>query len=228
MTDLRFWIALVLALALHALGLGGLAFGWMLLHEPAEQSRTPPVLIQAYGDSDTEGMNVATVSTMPGGITEDTPPAAPVVPEPVARPVESEEPPPVPETKVPAPEAKPTTEPKVGVAAPGQASTTPGKPSAGGKLGVKTGVRQFGKAAMLTYPAEAIPYKLDAEIVLKLTVTPEGKVKSVTLHQKSGYAILDDSAVREARSLRFVPATEDGVAVESTFYAPYHYVYPGK
>ena len=46
-----------------------------------------------------------------------------------------------------------------------------------------------------------------------MLVGPNGKVLEVKLDRSSGYTLLDDSALREARRWRFVAGTQDGQPV---------------
>lgn len=63
------------------------------------------------------------------------------------------------------------------------------------------------------YPASEIRAEHTGTVVLSLEVLPNGRVGEVRLLQSSGYAKLDQSALREARKWRFVPGSRDGVPV---------------
>lgn len=63
------------------------------------------------------------------------------------------------------------------------------------------------------YPASAIRAGHSGTVVLSLEILVNGRVGQVRLVQSSGFAALDQSAMREARKWRFVPGTRDGVPV---------------
>jgi protein TonB len=63
------------------------------------------------------------------------------------------------------------------------------------------------------YPAAARRDNQQGTVMLSVHIAPNGRVLEVQLARSSGYALLDDSALREARRWRFVAGTEDGRAV---------------
>ncbi len=65
------------------------------------------------------------------------------------------------------------------------------------------------------YPDPAIRERLEGNVMLRLTIAADGAVTNVEILRSSTHSILDASAVRAARSWRFEPAREAGVAVES-------------
>jgi periplasmic protein TonB len=65
------------------------------------------------------------------------------------------------------------------------------------------------------YPDPAIRERLEGNVMLRLTIAADGVVTNVEILRSSTHSILDASAVRAARSWRFEPAREAGVAVES-------------
>lgn len=62
------------------------------------------------------------------------------------------------------------------------------------------------------YPVSEIRLQHQGTVLLKVQVLPSGRVGEVRIEQSSGFAKLDESAVREARSYRMKPGTQDGVA----------------
>jgi protein TonB len=60
------------------------------------------------------------------------------------------------------------------------------------------------------YPPSAIRAEHEGTVLLSLEVLENGRVGQIRLLQSSGYAKLDESALREARKWRFVPGTRDG------------------
>jgi periplasmic protein TonB len=63
------------------------------------------------------------------------------------------------------------------------------------------------------YPASEIRAEHFGTVLLSVEVLENGRVGEVRLLQSSGFAKLDESAMREARKWRFVPGTRDGVPV---------------
>jgi protein TonB len=62
------------------------------------------------------------------------------------------------------------------------------------------------------YPSQAIRMGHTGTVILSVQVLANGRVGEVRLVQSSGFQLLDESALREARRWRFVPGTRDGVA----------------
>ena len=62
-------------------------------------------------------------------------------------------------------------------------------------------------ARELLYPAEAIERGLQGEALVLLFLDESGKVVAARLEASSGHALLDDAAVRAARSLRSLPSS---------------------
>lgn len=63
------------------------------------------------------------------------------------------------------------------------------------------------------YPPSEIRAGHSGTVVLSVQVLENGRVGEVRILQSSGYAKLDESALREARRWRFLPGTRDGVPV---------------
>lgn len=73
----------------------------------------------------------------------------------------------------------------------------------------------------LEYPEEAMEEKLTGRVVVKFTVTEEGKVKDCKV-VKSVADVLDREALRVARnsSGKWIPGQIDGKARDTEFYLP--------
>lgn len=63
------------------------------------------------------------------------------------------------------------------------------------------------------YPASEIRAGHTGTVMLSVQVLENGRVGEVRLLASSGFAKLDDSAMREARKWRFIPGKRDGVPV---------------
>jgi protein TonB len=60
------------------------------------------------------------------------------------------------------------------------------------------------------YPPAEIRQGHEGTVVLMLHILADGRVGEVKLERSSGFAKLDESAIREAKRWRFVPGTSDG------------------
>ena len=63
------------------------------------------------------------------------------------------------------------------------------------------------------YPIADIRMGHEGTVWLSIEILPTGRVGQVRIDQTSGFARLDDSAVREARKWRMKPGTQDGIAI---------------
>ena len=63
------------------------------------------------------------------------------------------------------------------------------------------------------YPTPDIRMGHEGTVWLTIEILPNGRVGAVRIDQTSGFARLDDSAVREARKWRMKPGTQDGIAI---------------
>jgi len=62
------------------------------------------------------------------------------------------------------------------------------------------------------YPTPDIRMGHEGTVWLTIEILPNGRVGAVRIDQTSGFARLDDAAVREARKWRMKPGTQDGIA----------------
>jgi protein TonB len=60
------------------------------------------------------------------------------------------------------------------------------------------------------YPEQARRRGQQGRVLLQVNVSAEGAPVAVTVAQSSGFASLDDAALRAVRQWRFVPATRGG------------------
>lgn len=63
------------------------------------------------------------------------------------------------------------------------------------------------------YPIADIRMGHEGTVWLSIEILPNGRVGQVRIDQTSGFARLDDSAMREARKWRMKPGTQDGIAI---------------
>lgn len=67
-----------------------------------------------------------------------------------------------------------------------------------------------------TYPAEARHKKETGTVVLRLVLSPGGRLSSITIHKSSGVEVLDTAALNAVRKWRWSPTLRDGAPVEVT------------
>jgi len=232
----HFWKAVSLTAALHLTLLGGLgAATWLWVSAPF----AAPELVAPYGDSDVIGLPLAAVAVEAGTLekgTENTV-GGDDQPQPLA--FEPEEarplPPALPAISVPGegsadskPDGGDTT--TAGVSKPmgmaGGSQLPLGTPTKGGRLGVVTGARLAGALVGPTYPAEAQVNGWTGIPKIWAVISAEGKVLEVKLKESSGYAVLDQAALRWMPTQRYRPAMHDGVAVEATVIQPVRFYFP--
>jgi protein TonB len=232
------WIAAALSALTHVTAFGALA---VLSFRP---SITAPIIIDTYGNSDTEGFPIAVVSAdagayeqgaqqTPGGEGADFPmPEQKDVPVELAGPTEES---PAQEDATSAPPASESlplpaipAEPKIAGAAPattssekklpgapGGANMRLGTPSAGGTVGKSYGVRMIDADSKPAYPEAARLRGIEGAPVIWLHISADGKVVGARIHKSSGHTILDEAALRWARTRRFVPAYQGNTPVEA-------------
>ena len=63
------------------------------------------------------------------------------------------------------------------------------------------------------YPTPDIRMGHEGTVWLSIEILPNGRVGAVRVDQTSGFARLDESAVREARKWRMKPGMQDGIAI---------------
>ncbi len=70
------------------------------------------------------------------------------------------------------------------------------------------------------YPRRARQRGIEGRVVIRLTVAADGTPARISILRSSGYAILDQAAVRTFRDWRFRPASRAGVPVASSLDVP--------
>lgn len=70
------------------------------------------------------------------------------------------------------------------------------------------------------YPLAARRRGQQGVVVVKVTVSPAGRATEVTVKQSSGFAVLDEAALRAVRDYEFVPAQLGAIPVESKIEVP--------
>ncbi len=112
--------------------------------------------------------------------------------------------------------------PGMGVPAAVQEATTAVAPPAAAAQESAAGDREYLRALMerlrryQTYPRAARSRRIEGQVVVQLTVTPEGQLAAVGIARTSGSDLLDDAAlkmVRQATPLPPLPPSSRGRAV---------------
>jgi protein TonB len=239
MKTLRFWIAVVLSAALHVV-----PFIVVALWVPF----TAAELLQPEGNSDREGFDVEAIALNPGAWKQgdkNTPGGDDlplIIPEALKAeekplPVEAqpETPPPVPLPALVSVQDKPkeTTQPTASTTgtrgeqpktnglpgASGGANMPIGTPSRGGAVGVPRGTGRIGRSKPV-YPAEAVRLELEGRPIIWLRVSAEGLVVEAKVQKPCKHDLLNEAALRWARTLRFHPTLRGNEPVESTYELP--------
>jgi protein TonB len=193
---------LVLVLTVHGAGL------WLWLSEPESAPLVP-------GE-----MQVAVQLIAPTPVAAAAPPSVPVKlrPKKSVMPRMEAERVPQPAAVTPAPSvaaAVPAAPVPVQAAAPVAITSAPVLPDAEPSY----------KAAYLRnppppYPLSARRMGIEGRVVLNVEVLAEGACGQASIHQSSGYAMLDNSALQTVKTWRFIPARHAGQSVTQWFKVP--------
>jgi len=68
----------------------------------------------------------------------------------------------------------------------------------------------------------------EGTVYVRITLSPRGQVADVQLDKSSGFARLDDAALKAVRSWRFAPATRGGQGVTTSVVVPVKFVLHGR
>lgn len=181
----------------------------------------------------------------PEAITEPPPPPAPEPPPPPKpeppKPAPPKPEPPKPEPPKPAPKPQPKPAPK-----PVQKPAAPAKPAAAasplsGKASAPVArapsapvdpdrpriigkVDYLGKRPNPEYPRMSQRRGEQGRVIVRVLISPEGRVLEATIRRSSGHQRLDDAAVKAVRGARFKPYTENGHAYRAMADIPFDFV----
>lgn len=87
------------------------------------------------------------------------------------------------------------------------------------KMGVRTQARLL-SGSRPSYPEDAVRNGLQGRVVLEITIDPTGNVTNVRIIKSSQHRILDDEALKFAKTVQFEAATLGGDPVVSTVLLP--------
>lgn len=82
----------------------------------------------------------------------------------------------------------------------------------------------------VSYPVELYEQQVEASVILRLFVTPDGIVvpESTRVAETSGYPALDSAALAGVSSMTFAPALQDGEPVATMFLQPIQFRHPAR
>lgn len=191
----------------------------MLIPVPPAESVQAPAAVATPPEPEPEPEPVQEPEPEPVPVPEPEPEPEPV-PEPEPEPLPEPEPEPIPE-----PEPEPETE---------QASTqqvnealadldTEDAETEGAPI-----VAPRSDAAHLDNPSPAYPRRSarlghEGEVVLEVLILADGSVGDIRLLESSGYDRLDETAMEAVRRWRYVPATQNGEAIDYWFRQPINF-----
>ncbi len=85
-------------------------------------------------------------------------------------------------------------------------------------------VDYLGRRPSPTYPRLSERRGEQGRVVLRVLISPEGRVAQVKVQQSSGYDRLDEAAIEAMRQARFRPYTENGIAYQALVDIPFDFV----
>lgn len=74
------------------------------------------------------------------------------------------------------------------------------------------------------YPPELLAARIEGRVVLRVTVSAQGRVEQASVHRSSGREAFDQAALKSIRYWRFAPAFKNGVPVEYSVAVPVRFV----
>jgi len=225
--------------AVHAVFFGIAAAVGFRLHPPAiQEEKTPLVVTFIDAPDEPETSKPAPAgkvsASVPTPISAPVTPIAPTKPEPVKVQALIETPKPVrpmtptpaapaqltmreePPARVPPPALHPAVRGDGGASMPGRdGATSEGNP------GVTVQAHpSYLKNPEPEYPLAARRRREQGVVILKATVTATGRVAAVEVERRSGFPLLDESALKTVRGYEFEPARRGGTPVESQIEVP--------
>ncbi len=85
-------------------------------------------------------------------------------------------------------------------------------------------VDYLGKRPSPAYPRVSQRRGEQGRVVLRVLISPEGRVAQVKVQRSSGYERLDEAAAQAMRQARFRPYTENGIAYKALVDIPFDFV----
>lgn len=156
----------------------------------------------------------------------------PEPPKPQPQPAPKQQPKPAPKPQPPTPQEKPAAAPPksgpIGAAPSGkesaavpQAPAAPVDPDRPRMIGK---VDYMGKRPVPEYPRASQRRGEQGRVVVRVLISPEGRVLDASVQSSSGYERLDSAALKAVRAARFKPYTENGHAYRAMADIPFDFV----
>lgn len=156
----------------------------------------------------------------PEAITPPPPPKPKPKPEPKPKPKPQPKPKPV---EKPVLKEAPAAAPSGKAAAPA-VPKAPAKPVDPNRPRVIGRVDYMGKRPMPQYPRMSQRRGEQGRVLIRVLIAADGSVLNASVQQSSGHDRLDQSALKAARSARFKPYTENGIAYKALADIPFDFV----
>lgn len=151
-----------------------------------------------------------------------------VAPEPKPKPKPKPEPKPQPKPQ-PKPKPKPAAEPAAPAPATGKAPDAaapkaPVAPVDPDRPRFVSQVDYAGRRPVPDYPRLSVRRGETGRVIVRVLISPSGSVDQVSVRKSSGHSRLDDAALQAAKSARFKPYKENGVALPALADIPFDFV----
>jgi protein TonB len=85
-------------------------------------------------------------------------------------------------------------------------------------------VDYLGQRPSPVYPRASQRRGEQGRVIVRVLSSPQGSVLKVSVQSSSGYPRLDEEAMKAARSARFKPYTENGIAYQAMADIPFDFV----
>jgi protein TonB len=74
-----------------------------------------------------------------------------------------------------------------------------------------TRVQYLSEPPRPVYPAYSKSRKQQGKVIVRVLISPEGLIRTIQIHQSSGFDALDEAAIRAFTDVRFKPYSENGI-----------------
>lgn len=214
-----------ISVVLHAAAL--LAGGLVLFHAPVFSVQEAPSSAEVELVASTETPDPPTPVTQKEEKIPEPIPVSPAV-APDTKEIEQDDmalPASTPKPQLPSPHqaVKPTSLPKRYAAPPDKTASRKSQAPSGGQKGARQAQADYLRNPPPFYPQQARIEHRQGVVLLMVSVSASGDPTSVSVSRSSGYADLDQSAVRAVRNWKFHPANAGGMPIFSTVGIPVNF-----
>ncbi|MBS1211705.1 MAG: putative TonB-like protein [Proteobacteria bacterium] len=220
---IRRWHLPLVGMAISALLHAVLWQTWLMRRQEPEPTPTPPQVIE-----------VSLLAAQPPSVQQPPqpevkpPPPKPEKPPEKPAPKKPDKPKPAPKKPPAPPPPKQEVPAAPEIPAPAAEAPTAAAPAKSAAPTPPPFVEASYKAPSLNnpptrYPPVALERRWEGKVALRVQVLPAGTAGEIRIEQSSGHEILDDAAVEQVRSWRFLPARRGDQAVASWVIVPIEY-----